>query len=231
MKISKGQRYVDIQNQTVIEILGTDDTGHCTVATVQGDGRLVRRRTVLDTNIHPNPLTKGGAPWQRGYIPVSAWKKQTKEKNVSELDDNVNLSDLTTDALAEYVARKEAMAKRLSEQADAAKKILKTRTCERGTKIFGETAVIAKPNRRFNDDYARTRLTPDQYKSICIQKADPVVAKRVLGEDSEAYAKCLKDSGWSLTVRPATDDDYEAVRRAEEAQNTVEEMVILETGV
>jgi len=219
-KISKGQRYIDVKSEVIIEIIDTDGTGRCTVATVQNDGRLVRQRSMLESSIHPEATTKGGQPWKSGYIPVDAW---TKNKEKKDMSDDIDITELDEVELAAYIAKKEAQMKLLKDEADRAKKILKARTSSAGVRIFGEVAVIAKPNHRFDPGYARTNLSPEDYRAICILTPDATVAKKILGEDTDTYRKCLKDHGWSLTVRPATEDDYAAVERAEEMQEYIEE--------
>lgn len=225
-KISKGQRYVNVKSDVVIEIVGTDDTGRCTVATVQDDGRLVRQRSMLENDIHTESVTKAGQPWKSGYIPVNDWQKNFTERTNSMAD--VDITKLDDVELATYVAKKEAQMKLLKDEAEKAKKILKARTSGTGTRIYGEIAVIARVNHRFDPALARAVLSPAEYNAICITVPDSTIAKRVLGADSEQYKKCMKDNGYSLMVRPATDDDYAAVEYVESVQTYVEEGIVLD---
>jgi hypothetical protein len=101
---------------------------------------------------------------------------------------------------------------------------MRVRITERGTRVYGELAVNAAPNNTFDPKLALMNLTTEQYRSICALKPDAATAKKVLGENSEAYRSTLKKGDWRLTVRIATDEDIEAdilARKAHEVATFV----------
>ena len=92
---------------------------------------------------------------------------------------------------------------------------MRLRTKEAGTRVFGDVAVNAAPNNRFDAALAKANLTSRQYDAICVSKPDATLAKKVLGEDSPAYRATLKAGDWRVTIRFATDEDREMARIAE----------------
>jgi hypothetical protein len=210
-KIFAGDRYVNVTTGAIIQVTEHSLTDRVSVATVNKNGDLVNRRNIASTDLHETATTKQGNTRKSGYVRSDEYAlAQEKQEKIIDTDQDIEYDQLDNVQLATFIAQREAQAKLLIEQADEAKKVMRTRTTERGTRVYGDVAVNAAPNEVFNATLALRNLTAEQYRSICIPKPDAKTAKEVLGENSEAYKSTIKKGDWRLTVRPATDEDREA---------------------
>lgn len=220
-KIFAGDRYENVATGAVIQVTAHSTTSRVEVATVNAAGALVNKRTIGANDLHEDAKTKQGNPRKSGYVRIDALvAAKKKEESIIDADQDIDYDQLDTDQLAKFIAQREAQAKLLIEQADAAKTIMRDRITERGTRVYGDIAVNAAINQTFNAKLALKNLTAEQYRSICIPKPDSALAKKVLGEDSAEYKSTLKegDAKWRLTVRIATDEDREADLMARKAK-------------
>ena len=223
-KIFAGDRYVNVSTGTVIQVVEHSTTDRVLVATVK-DGGLVNKRNIASADLHETAMTKQGNPRKSGYVRSDEYvTAQKKEASIIDADQEIDYEQFDNEQLLKFIAQREAQIKLLKEQSDAAKEVMRTRITERGTRVYGELAVNAAPNNTFDPKLALMNLTTEQYRSICSFKPDAITAKKVLGENTEAYQSTLKRGDWRLTVRLATEDDIEAdmlARRAHEVATFV----------
>lgn len=227
--LEAGTRLKSLANGSVIQILATG-TDKATIATVAEDGRLLKKRQILSTSLRTNPYGAKGRLLKTGYVITSALPAQAEDTVTAKVEDtteaaptyerkhmvdptadDVDYSALDDDTLAAYIKEAEGKKKAYEGLAEKAKTEMGKRTAEPGLRLFGDVAVNAALNRRFDPALAKKKLTPKQLAAISVLKPDADLAKALLGEKSDAYKSILKDHGWRLTVRFATDDDLETI--------------------
>ncbi|MBD3004875.1 hypothetical protein [Streptomyces sp. 5-10] len=120
-----------------------------------------------------------------------------------------DFSQMKTADLATYAHQMKIQAEVAEKRAERAIEELKERIQEEGTALYGDTAVVAFPTRRFSAKNAKATLTPAQYTAICKYKPDSKLAKKILGEKSKEYQNSCETYGWTLRIRDATDEDHE----------------------
>jgi hypothetical protein len=224
-KIFAGDRYVNVSTGTVIQVTEHSTTDRVSVATVNKNGALVNKRNIASADLHETATTRQGNPRKSGYVRSDEYAlAQKKEESIIDADQDIDFEQLDNTQLLAFIAQREAQAKLLAGQADEAKKVMRARITESGTRVYDDIAVNAASNDRFDPTFALKNLTTEQYRSICVLKPDATTAKKVLGENSEAYKSTLKKGEWRLTVRMATDEDREAdllARKAHEVATFV----------
>jgi hypothetical protein len=219
-KIFAGDRYENVATGAVVQVTAHSTTSRVEVATVNAAGALVNKRTIGANDLHEDAKTKQGNPRKSGYVRIDALvAAKKKEERIIDADQDIDYDQLDTGQLVKFIAQREAQAKLLKEQAEAAKTVLRARVTERGTRVYGDIAVNAAANSKFDPKLALRNLTPEQYRSICVLKPDGTQAKKLLGEESAAYQSTLAKGDWRLTVRLATDEDREAELMAQKAHD------------
>ena len=217
-QIFAGDFYTNVATSTVIEVRESDEkTGKVTVVTIAPDGRKINQRTIQAASLRNSATSAQGVPYLAGYVRSDLLRKEAAPTQETPVDfTDIDFAELNDEGLALLAARADAEAKRLSDLVDDAKAEMRKRTKEAGTRVFGDVAVHAAANNRFDAGLAKANLTGRQYDAICVNKPDATLAKKILGEDSPAYRATLKAGDWRLTIRFATDEDRELARIAEE---------------
>lgn len=217
-QIFAGDTYTNVVTGSIVEVREVSEkTEKVTVVTVTTDGRKINQRTLKTASLRNTATNAKGTPYLAGYVRSDLLCTEAapiKEPTVDLSD--IDYTELDDMALAAFAARADADAKRLTELVEDAKKEMRRRTTAAGTRVFGDVAVNAAPNNRFDAALAKANLTGRQYDAICVTKPDATLAKKILGEDSPAYRATLKSGDWRITLRFATDEDREEARIAEE---------------
>lgn len=201
--------YTNLANGSVLRVVDADDMGRATVVTVTASGRIANQRTVATTGFHEGYLTRQGKPRKTGWVRTDElpYTHEYAPQNKASEAVAPDVTKMDDTELFAYIERKETERDLAKQEAETAKKELAERTTKEGTRILGDVAVVARPNRRFDAKLARQFLSPVQYASICESKPSPEKARNAFGKESELYTSMTKDHGWTLTVRMATDDD------------------------
>jgi hypothetical protein len=217
-QIFAGDHYTNVVTGSIVEVREVDkEAEQVTVVTIAADGRKINQRTLKAASLRNSATNAKGAPYLAGYVRSDLLRTEAapiKEPTVDLSD--IDYTELDDMALAAFAARADADAKRLTELVEGAKKEMRRRTSSAGTRVFGDVAVNAAANNRFDATLAKANLTGRQYEAICVSKPDATLAKKILGENSPAYRATLKPGDWRITVRFATDEDREEARIAEQ---------------
>jgi hypothetical protein len=118
-----------------------------------------------------------------------------------------HIDKLTSAELAELILVQQKVLEEAKAVVDRAKTVAKSRRTAEGMELHGDVAMVFTPSKKFDPKTAAGALKPSELASICVPKPDATMAKKVLGEHSPQYQACLKDHGYSLTVREANDSD------------------------
>lgn len=213
--LHKGDRFVSLTTGALIEVVEADGSDRTAVATVTASGVLTNTRRILTTSLRTGYLTKMGRPAKTGYVLVSQlpgghpFKPRTERNTMVDPTADIDYTTMNDAEIAAHIHAADVQAKAYTNLVDEGKAELRKRISESGTRVHGDVAVNAAPNRRFDATLAKENLTKRQYAEICLTKPDATLAKKILGEDSTAYQSTLKPGDWRLTVRFATDEDRE----------------------
>lgn len=224
--MSSTTRFLNIRTQNLVEIVGpvNTGTGFAVIATVRADGYGPKRRAKA-SSFYPRYLDRDGNPRTAGYVPVETLPDDHPHAVRTEIDDMDlidHLDQLGEIELAELILRQQEIAQKAEALIEKAKNVAKSRRRTTGTVIFGDVAMVFAPGGKFNADYARTNLDPEDYRKICLPKPDPKLAKRLFANEPKKLALCQKNHGFTLTVREVTDKDREAVQVQEIVNGDVE---------
>lgn len=208
MPSTKMKRYVNLRSNALVEVLA-EGSGTFRIATVTDDG-YGRRRTAPADSFHDNFLAGDGQPHTSGYVPVNSLpgdhpRAMKTEVDWMELLDN--LGSLSNAELADVISEQQRILNEAKTVIERAKEVVKSRRKEIGTELHGNTALVFTSGKKFDAGYALAALPPDVLQTVCAPKPSPTLARAVLGEKSPLYQACLKDHGFTLTVREATDKD------------------------
>lgn len=201
-------RYVNLRTNTLVEVFN-EGFGTLRIATVSGDG-YGRRRTAPATSFHPHYLDGNGQSRTSGYVPVNSLPGDHPRAMKTEIDRMElleNLGTLSNEELAEVIREQQQVIGDANALVDRAKAVVKGRRKEPGVELHGNTAMVFSPNKKFDAKTAARTLAPQTLAKISVPKPDATRAKEILGEKSDLYRACLKDYGFKLEVREATDDD------------------------
>jgi hypothetical protein len=205
---NKNSRYVNVRTNTLVEVFA-EGSGTLRIATVSVDG-YGRRRTAPATSFHPHYLDGNGRPRSSGYVPVNSLPGDHPRAMKTEIDRMElleNLDSLSDDELREVIAEQQRIFNDTKTLIERAKEIAKKRRKVPGLELHGDTAFVYSPNRKFDAATARRVLDVKTLANVSVSKPDATRAKQVLGEDSDLYKACVKESGLKLEVREATDED------------------------
>lgn len=116
--------------------------------------------------------------------------------------------DAALELEAEQAFLLDAQAKELAEQAKSAKEALKAKLEKRGllngdTKALGNIRTVIKQVRRFDENLAKSLLTPAEVEKYSVAKLDSVIVKRNVSPD--VFEMFQKDFGHSLELRVLED--------------------------
>jgi hypothetical protein len=205
---SETKRYVNVRTNTLVEVFN-QGSGILRIATVSADG-YGRRRTAPATSFHEHYLAGNGQPHTSGYVPVSTLPGNHPRAMKTEIDRMElleNLDSLSNEELAQVIREHQQTISEAEAVVERAKTIAKGRRREPGLELHGNVAMVFSPNKRFDPKTAARTLAPQTLAKISVLKPDATRAKAILGEESDLYKACLKDNGFKLEVREATDDD------------------------
>lgn len=210
-----GNRYLNVRSNALVDTFN-EGHGRITIATVRPDGYGPKRRVKADS-FHPHYLDEDNRPHKSGYVPVNTLPGDhphalTTEASVDDILDH--LDELSNEELARFIKEQQDIASRAEEAAKKAKAVAKGREKDGGVKVYGDVTMEYTPNRRFDEATARRNLSPEDFQSICLMKADASLAKAFFKNSPEKLERCKKDNGWTLSVRAATDEDREKAARA-----------------
>lgn len=205
-----GTRYVNVRTNNIVEVKN-EGPASFTIVTVTDDGYGPRRR-VPSTSFHRNFLAGNGQPHTSGYIPVRTLPGSHPAAMNTEIDRMElleHLDDLPNTELAALIREQQKVLEEAKALVDRAKTVAKKRREGKGVglELHGDVAMVFSSGKKFDPKMAVKSLDRHRLNQISISKPDATLAKKILGEDSEEYQSCLKDNGFTLTVRPATDDD------------------------
>jgi hypothetical protein len=221
--VPENTQFVNLRTNGLIEAFN-EGNGFVTVATVRPDG-YGPHRVVKSDSFRTHYLDADGKPHKTGYVPVSklpgdhphARKTETGDMDLAE-----HIDELSDDELAELILRQQEAMATAKDIIDRAKAVVKSRNKELATRVYGNVAMVFISGRKFDAVTARRNLSAEEYRSICMPKPDATLAKKILGEESAAYARTQKDNGWTLTVREATDKDRDKAESEAVARQDVE---------
>lgn len=216
-------RFVNARTNTLVETVNQGD-GYVTIVTVRGDGYGRKRRVDADA-FHSHYLDSSGRPHRTGYIPVNTLPgdhPHAMNTEVSDMDLIDHLDDLSNDELADLILRQQAIAKDAEALIDKAKAVVKSREKTGGIRVYGDTAVVLTRTEKFDGPTAQKNLSASDYHLICVPKPDAKAARALFANDPEKLKLCLKDAGWTLAVRKATDKDRAEAEAQAAAQGDVE---------
>lgn len=212
--------YINVRTNTLVQSFN-EGVATFTIATVTADGHG-RRRKVRSASFHDNYLARDGQPHTSGYVPVNTLPGDHPNAMKTEIDRMElidNLDKLSVSELADLILEQQRVAKEAADLVDRAKAVAKSRRTGLGTEIHGDVAMVFTSGRKFDARSAARNLTAEQLRSICELKPSAAKARKVLGEDSPEFTKCQVDNGFTLTVRPATDDDrLKAIDTSDDAE-------------
>lgn len=235
--MSTQTRYIHLTTGEVIETRTEAENGQVTVVTIAATGRHINLRTIRSNALKATYLNRRGTPYQRGYVPLASLPFDhpftapdlpiaAEPRPVLETPD---LEELSDEALSAFAFARKAERDLADSLLEEAKNVIKSRTQDAGTRIFGDVAVVTTTNQRFNADLAKKLLDEVTYRSICVPKPDAAQAKRVLGESR--YMQVCKDHGFKLEVRGVTDADHEALAAAQDAEHARHALEMVDLGV
>jgi hypothetical protein len=200
--------YRNVRSGQVAMLLNQQDD-RTLIATVKEDGETGRTRTVPTSLIHQSDLDPKNKPHTQGYVPLNATPAQrptSPDRNDMDLMDNLDvLSDVE---LAELIHRNERIKKEAGDIAERAKAVAKARRGGNlGLAIHGDLALVYGSGAKFDAKTAAMNLSPVDFQRILLPKPDATMARKIFANEPGKLELCLKDSGPSLTVREATDED------------------------
>lgn len=216
-----GTRYVNVRSNKVVETRN-EGPASFTIVTVTDDGYGPRRR-VPSASFHKSYLTGNGQPHPAGYVPVRTLPGNHPAAMNTEIDRMElleHLDDLSNAELADLIREQQRIVEEAKTLVDRAKAVAKKRRKDVGLELHGDTAMVFTSGKKFDAKTASRNLSQDQLLAISVPKPDATRAKRMFGEDSEEYKSCLKDNGFTLTVREATDEDRLKVLSEKSAEDT-----------
>lgn len=203
-----GTRYVNVRTNNIVEICN-EGPASFTIVTVTDDGYGPRRHAP-STSFHQNYLAENGQPHSSGYVPVRTLPGNHPAAMNTEIDRMElleHLDDLSNAELAALIREQQKVEEEAKALIKRAKAIAKGRRKEVGLELYGDTALVFSSGKKFDAKTAIKVLDRTRLHQISILKPDATLAKKILGDDTEEYKSCLKDHGFTLTVREATDED------------------------
>lgn len=216
-KIYAADLYTNVATGAVVEVVSVNgETGKAEIVSVAPSGAKSNRRTIAVSSFRSGVNSAKGVPYRTGYVrsdllaPAAAPVVHTKESvmDISEPD----FSAMTNEELAHYMDVTQAKKNAFESLFESAKEEWRSRHKDASTQVFGDTAVNTALASTFSADKAKRMLTDRQYAAICVTKPDAKLARKVLDENSSLYRSLLTPSKPRITVRRATDEDYEAAR-------------------
>lgn len=204
--LKRGDRYAHARSNRVVVIIDPVGTvrGMASVATVLADGTFGRTRDMKCANLFATATTPDGRKRTTGYVLESALKGASI---VPLRDEDANLADLDTNALVGYIDMLDAEAKALGKKLDEAKEEARRRIRVSGTAIVDGVAFVTHKSKKFSAKLAKSLLSDEKLKAISIDTPNSTRAKALLSE--EELAMVTEESEWTITVREATDKDFE----------------------
>lgn len=201
-------RYVNMRSNTLVEVFN-EGSGTLRIATVTDDG-YGHRRTAPAASFHRHYLAGNGQPHTSGYVPVNTLPGDHPRAMKTEIDRMElldNLDKLSNAELADLIREQQQIAEEAKALVDRAKTVAKSRRTKVGLELHGETTMLFTSGKKFDAKTATRALPAETLQRISVSRPDATLAKKILGEESDLYESCLKDNGFTLTVREATDDD------------------------
>lgn len=221
-----GARFLNVRTNKLIDII-QEGPAYVTVRTVSGSEYGPKRR-VAAASLHSHYFTEDGEPHRTGYVPVNtlpgdhpyAIYEEKDEMKIKDIDMIDRLHELDPHELAALVLRQQKAAAEAKELIERAKEIAKSRRTEEGIEIHDGIAMVFTPYRKFDGPTAKRNLKPADFKKILMEKPDATLARKLFENEPDKLEKCLKDYGFSLTVREASDEDY---KKADNVSGTNDE--------
>lgn len=208
-----GTLYVNVRTNALVETFG-EGRIEFIVATVKDDGTHGRRRKVRASFFHDGYLASDGQTHSSGYVPVNSLpgdhpRAMKTEMTYMELLDA--LPGMSPDELARVIAEQQKILSEAKTLVERAKDIAKGRRAETGTgtEVHGGIALVYTSGTKFDGPTAKRNLTAEEYSKILLPKPDAALARALFKTEPDKLDLCLKDNGLTLTVRQATEEDYE----------------------